>query len=112
MAWRYAPPYKTTTFVADDSGDPEPVTATIRCRRVKVEPVDGSSTFKSRGPLASSTAVTQFSGMALILERPSPGQYQQTDYGDPGFYEVGDIIAYIETPSGIGAKTFQMQEFA
>lgn len=111
MAWRYGPPLKTSTFTADDAGDPESVTATIRCRRVIIQPQNGSSNWKYRAPNASSTAVSKFSGKALEIIRPSPGQYQQTDLGDPGFYEIGDVICYVETFSGVGALTFQMEEF-
>ena len=103
---------KTTNFTVDDAGAPEPITATIRCREIRVAPADGSSSYKYRAPLATSDPANKYSGIETRITRPSPGQYNTGYYGDPGHFEVGDIAGYLETFAGVGAKTFQMEEFA
>lgn len=101
---------KTSTFTVDDSGNPEPITCTIACRKIRVSPQDGASSYWFRAPGSSNAAVKKFTGETTIIERPSPGQYQQGSYGDPGLYQIGDVVGYLETVSGLGAKTFQMEE--
>lgn len=102
---------KTSTFTVDDTGDPEPITVTIECRKIIVGPVDGSSTYNFRAPMKSSSANRRTSGKETVIERPSPGQYQVGSYGDPGNYKPGDVVGFLETVSGVGSKTFQMQEY-
>lgn len=76
MAYQVSAP-KTSTFTVDDAGQPEPITVTIRCRKIRVGPQDGASNYLFRAPNASSTAVKKYSGEVTEIVRPSPGQYAQ-----------------------------------
>lgn len=102
---------KTSNFTVDDSGAPEPITTTIKCRRIVVKPADGASSYKFRSPLATSDAITRQAGTETVITRPAPGQYQQGLYGDPGYYDSDMTVGYLETLSGEGAKTFEMEEY-
>lgn len=99
---------KTSTFTTDAIGSPEPVTTTIRCRKIVIAPADGASDYVFRAPNASSTAITKFAGASTVIERPSPGQYQVGSYGDTGYYEAGETVAYVESVSG--TITISMEE--
>ena len=102
---------KTSNITIDDTGSPEPITTTIKCRKVVIRPQDGASSYKFRSPLATSDPVTKAAGIEQVIERPSPGQYQVGDYGDPGYFAIGTIVGYAETLSGTGSKTFDMEEY-
>lgn len=90
---------KTSQFTVDDIGNPEPVVITIRCTRIVIAPADGSSNYLYRAPSLASTPVPKNSGVpleikALFLHSFAPGE----------------IVCYVETASGVGAKTFNQEE--
>jgi hypothetical protein len=92
----------TNTFTTDDVGNPEAVSVASRCRRVRIWPQDGSSDYWFKGVNSGSVRVKKFAGEPTVIDRPAPGQYAMASahYGDPGFYEVGDIVAYVEAVTG------------
>ena len=101
---------KTITFSVDDVSA-NPYTVITKCRKIRIGPADGASTYDYRAPTSTDSAVRKFSGEVTIFERPSPGQYQVGDYGDPGHYKPGDVPGYFTLLAGLGTKTFQAEEF-
>lgn len=70
-----------------------------RCTRVVVEPADGSSSYLFRAPAIASTPISKTNGRSVEIRARFLGAFGP-----------GEIIGYVETASGLGAKTFNQEE--
>ena len=93
--------YKTSTFTTDAVGDPEAIPVHIICRKIRIWPQDGTSQYYVYAPLKTATPILKYAGEVTELLRPSPGHYQQTSYGDPGYWDPDDVApGYVAALSG------------
>lgn len=96
---------KTTTFTVNDLGDPEPVTATVPCSKIRI----GEDPSVADWPVVDYQICGDYQGSVYVQKAAGTMFEFNAPVIKDKLFKIGDIAGYVRTVSG-SSTFFKIEE--